>query len=139
MSIFTGIKALFSTPKTIDKAVDIGAKVTDGIISGLDKLVFTEEEKSDVKQKASETLLEFWKVIASENTEQSKARRYLAVETFKVYFFFVLMGAAVYKFDSEFAKFLFDIAGTLTWLVSGIAAIYFGPHQFAKIWKKNDK
>ena len=43
MSLFSGIKALFSTPKTIDKAVDIGAKVTDGIISGLDKLVFTEK------------------------------------------------------------------------------------------------
>ena len=139
MSIFTGIKALFSTPKTIDKAVDIGAKVTDGIISGLDKLVFTEEEKSDVKQKASETLLEFWKVIASENTEQSKARRSLAMMTFKVYFSLLLIGVTVYKFDAEYSKFIFDVAGTLTGLVLMIAGIYFGPQQIAKIWKKNGK
>lgn len=86
MSIFTGIKALFSAPKTIDKAVDVGDKITTGIIAGLDKIWHTEEEKSDAQQKANETLLGFWKTVANENTEQSKARRELANMVFKVYF-----------------------------------------------------
>ncbi len=136
MAFFSGIKALFSAPKTIDKAVDIGAKVTDGIIAGIDKLWHTEEEKADAQQKGTETLLKFWEVIANENTEQSKARRVLAQMTFKVYFFLLLAGVAVYKFDAEYSRFIFEVAGTLTALVMGVAAIYFGPQQISKVWKK---
>jgi len=139
MSIITGIKALFMAPKTIDKAVDVGAKVADGIIAGLDKIWHTEEEKSDAQQKATETLLGFWKTIANENTQQSEARRWLAKESFKVYFFFILMGATVYKYDPEFSKVLLDFAGTLTWLIAMIAGIYFGPQQISKIWPKENK
>lgn len=139
MSLFTGIKALFTTQKSIDKALDIGEKITTGVISGLDKLWYTDEEKADARQKGSDTLLKFWEVIANENTEQSKARRELAKMTFKVYFFLLLAGVTVYKFDSEYSKFIFDVAGTLTGLVMGIAAIYFGPQQISKVWKKDKK
>lgn len=135
MNFLSTIKAVFATPKTIDKAMDVGEKVTTGIISGIDKLIFTDEEKSDVRQKANDTLLSFWTTVASENTEQSKARRFLAIMTFKVYFFLLLAGVAVYKFDPEYSKFIFDVAGTLTGLVMGVAAIFFGPHQLSKVLK----
>lgn len=136
MSFFTGIKALFTTQTSIDKAIDIGDKVTTGVISGLDKIWYTEEEKAENRQKASETLLKFWNITANENTEQSKARRELAKMTFKVYFFLLLTGVTVYKLDSAYSKFIFDVASTLTPLVMGIAAIYFGPQQIAKVWKR---
>jgi len=128
-------KALFGTPKAIDKALDVGEKITNGVISGIDKLWYTPEEKAENRQKANETLLGFWKTIATENTEQSKARRELAKMTFKVYFFLLLAAVTVYKFDAEYSKFIFGVAGTLTGLVLMIAGIYFGPHQIAKIWK----
>lgn len=136
MSFFSTISAIFSTPKTIDKAVEIGAKITDGIISGIDKIWYTDEERAENRQKANETLLSFWKIIANENTEQSKARRMLAVMTFKVYFALILIGTTVYKFDAEYAKFIFEVIGSLTGLVLMVAGVYFGPHQIAKIWKK---
>lgn len=136
MSFFAGIKAVFAAPKAIDKALVVGEKITDGVISGLDKIWFTDEEKSEAKQKGSETLLKFWEVIAKENTEQSKARRELAKMTFKVYFFLLLAGVTVYKFDPEYSKFIFEVAGTLNILVAGVAAIYFGPQQISKVWKK---
>ncbi len=139
MGLFTGIKALFSAPKTIDKAVDVGAKVADGIMSGLDKLWFTKEEKADARQKGTETLLKFWEVVANENTEQSKARRELAKMVFKTYLSLILMAVAVYGFDKEYAKFIFEVAGILTVIVGGIAAIYFGPQQISKIWSKDKK
>ena len=132
------ISALFSTPKTIDTAVETGAKITSGIISGLDKIWMTTEEKSDAQQKGTETLLKFWEVIANENTEQSKARRELAKMTFKVYFSLLLMAVAVYGFSEKYAAFIFSVAGTLTVLVMGVAAIYFGPNQISKIWTKKD-
>lgn len=136
MSLLTGIKALFAAPKTIDKAVEVGDKVATGIIAGLDKIWHTEEEKSDAQQLANDTLLKFWGVIANENTEQSKARRELAKMVFKTYLSLLLMAVAVYRFDAEYAAFIFKVAGTLTALVMGVAAIYFGPQQISKVWKK---
>ena len=124
------------SPKSIDTAVDAGKNITDGVIAGLDKIWHTDEEKADAKQKASETILRFWEVIAQENTEQSKARRELARMTFQVFFFFLLSGAVVYGFDKEYAKFLLSLAGTITFLVSAIGIIYFGPHQISKIIKR---
>lgn len=130
------LSKLFVSQKSIDTAVKTGAKVTEGIMAGLDKIWFTAEEKSDAQQKATDTLLKFWETVAKENTEQSKARRILAVMTFRVYFFLLLTAVAVYKIDTNYSVFIFDVAGTLTILVTGVAAIYFGPHQISKIWKK---
>lgn len=131
-----GFWSLFKKAKTIDKAVDIGGKITDGVLSGIDKIWHTEEERTEALQKASETTLEYWKTIASENTEQSKARRELARMTFQVFFFFLLSAAVVYKIDAEYAKFLLGLAGKIMFLVSAIGVIYFGPHQIQKVWKK---
>jgi hypothetical protein len=130
MSWLTGIKAALSAPKIVEKGVD-------GVIAGIDKCFYTDEERSEAKQEAGKTLLKFWELTTQENTEQSKARRVLAKMTFQVYFFLVIMGALVYKFDSSYAKFLFDVAGSMTWLVTMVGAIYFGPHQVSKIWKKD--
>jgi len=57
------------------------------LISGIDKIAYTDEEKAEVHQKGTETILKFWEVIARENTEQSKARRILTRMTFQVFFF----------------------------------------------------
>ena len=129
---------LFLTPKTIDTAVETGAKIATGLMEGLDEVWHTPQEKSEARQKANETLLEFWKSIAAENTEQSKGRRKLAMMTFKVYFFFLLASAVMYGFSTEYAKFSLSLAGIITFLVTMIAAIYFGPHQIQKIWKKKE-
>lgn len=123
----------FLSPKSIDKAVDAGKNITDGMIAGIDKVWYTNEEKAEAKQKASETILKYWEAIAKENTEQSKARRFLASLTFVVFFLFLVVSAGVYKWDIEYSKFLLDLAGKISWLVSAIAVIYFGPHQLQKL------
>ena len=61
--------------------------IVDGLISGIDKIAYTDEEKAEAHQKGTETILKFWEVISRENTEQSKARRILAKMTFQVFFF----------------------------------------------------
>ena len=124
------------SPKSIDTAVEAGKNITDGLMAGLDKIWHTPEEQSDARQKAAETVLKFWEVIAQENTEQSKARRELARMTFQVFFFFLLTAAVVYGFNKEYAKFLLGLAGSITFLVSAIGIIYFGPHQISKIIKR---
>ena len=124
---------IFSTPKTIEKAVDVGEKITTGLISGIDKCFYTNEEKSEALQKASETLLAFWGKTSEENSEQSTARRELAKMVFKSYFSMLFMTIAVYGFNAEYAKFIFDVANSFATLVLGVGAIYFGPHQLQKI------
>jgi len=126
----------FLSPKTIDTAAEAGKKITDGIVDGIDAIWFTNEEKAAYKQKGTETILKFWELTAKENTQQSIARRELAKMTFKVFFFFLLSAAVVYKFDPVYSKILLGYADMIKFLVSAIAVIYFGPHQIQKIWKR---
>ncbi len=49
----------------------MGKTIVDGVVSGIDAIFYTDEEKAVAKQKASDTVLKFWDTIARENTEQS--------------------------------------------------------------------
>lgn len=131
-------RSLFAAPKTADKVADMGKTIVDGAVSGIDAIFYTDEEKAAAKQKASETVLKFWDSIARENTQQSIARRQLARMTFQVFFFFLLAGAGLYKFDTQWSGFMFQCADKIMFLVSAIGVIYFGPHQLSKVakWKK---
>ena len=128
---------LTSTTKTAETAAEAGKSIVDGLISGIDKIAYTDEEKAEARQKGSETILKFWEAISKESTEQSRARRILAKMTFQVFFFFLLAAAVVYRFDAEYARFLLQLAGKIMFLVSAIGVIYFGPHQLQKIVKSD--
>ena len=130
------IKGMFTSKSSIDKALDTGDKITTGLISGLDKIWYTDEEKSEARQKANDTILKFWKIIGSENSAQSTARRELAKMVFKVYFFLILLAVSVWKIDVNYADFIFTVVSDLSFLVSLIAGSYFIPHQLTKIMKK---
>ena len=45
-----GFLSWVSGAKQADKALEIADKATSGIVNGIDKLFFTEEEKSDVSK-----------------------------------------------------------------------------------------
>ena len=77
---------LANSTKTAE--TEAGKSIVDGLISGIDKIVYTDEEKAEARQKDLETILKFWEVVSRENTEQSKARRILVKMTFQVFFFF---------------------------------------------------
>ncbi len=94
------------------------------------------QEKVQYKADGVKLQLKFWETFGKENTDQSKARRELAKATFYVYFFLILSGAVVYKFDPAYAIYLFKIVESLTWLVGMIGAAYFVPHQVSKIYQK---
>lgn len=122
--------------KAVEDVAAMGRTITEGVVSGLDHISYTEEEKAEGRQLAVETILKFWEAVAHENTEQSKARRELAKMTFKVFFSLLLMAITIWPFNMAYALFIFKIAGAITFIVSAITVIYFGPHQISKIWKK---
>ena len=119
--------------KAAENVTDIGKTVTNGIVSGLDALVYTDEEKDENKKEGAKIILQFWDKIAQENTEQSKARRELAKMTMQVYYGLILMGILVWPFMKEYAGFIFGAVKEISILVGMVAAIYFGPHQLSKI------
>ena len=125
-----------SGTKAAENATEIGSKITGGVISGIDALVFTDEEKTQYSAKAGELYLKFWDTFGKENSEQSKARRELAKMTFKVFFFLLLAGVALYKVDKEYAFFIFKTAESIKWLVVMVAGAYFIPHQIGKVYSK---
>jgi len=122
--------------KAVDTAADVAKTVSDGLYNGLDMVWYTDEEKAQQAHKNNELLYKFWGLVSKENTEQSKARRSMAEMTLKVYFSLILMGVAVWGFDPGYANYIFKVVGTLTYLTVPIGAIYFGPHQFAKLKNK---
>ena len=127
---------LNSGTKAAENASKIASTLTGGLVAGIDALVLTDEEKVQYKADGVKLQLKFWETFGKENTDQSKARRELAKMTFKVYFFLILAGVVVYKFDAEYAQFMFDIVKSITWLVGMIGAAYFVPHQVSKIYQK---
>ena len=127
---------LNSGTKAAENATEIAKTLTGGLVAGIDALVLTDEEKVQYKADGVKLQLKFWETFGKENTDQSKARRELAKATFYVYFFLILSGAVVYKFDPAYAIYLFKIVESLTWLVGMIGAAYFVPHQVSKIYQK---
>lgn len=127
---------LSSGTKAAENATDIAKQATTGIISGIDALILTDEERIQYKLKGVDQILDLWKTFGTENTEQSKARRDIALSVVKVWLALILMAVGTYGFNEEMASFIFKVIGSINWLVGMIAATYFVPHQLQKIIKK---
>ena len=125
----SAVTGLFTGPKSNEEAI---TKATNGIVDGIDKLFYTQEEKSEQNQKAMELIFEFQKMYVNENTAQSKARRILAF-TLTVYFLGCL---SLYLFlsslgiDTTAVK---EVVSTLSTTFTAIMLTYFVPHQLTKI------
>jgi len=129
-----------ATTKTAENATKVIDTITTGIVSGIDKIWYTEEEKEDTlnkrieyRQKASETILEFVKAFANENSEQSKARREIAMMVIKSYFAMIFLAIATAGIAPTISTLIFKIISEIFWLVSMVAGTYFIPHQLSKI------
>ena len=130
-------KWLTGTPKAVETGLNIAEKATTGVINGIDAAWFTDEEKSQANQKTQETILEFWKTFATENSEQSKARRDIANLLVKLYVAVVLIGIGMIAFHEN--AMLDKLVSLLNAVYFGLAFIsiigtYFVPHQVSKIW-----
>lgn len=90
---------LAGNSKSVEKVVDAG-------VSGIDKLIFTEEEKADYHRELQKLHLKFVEISANESTAQSVSRRLICLPV--VYSWLVMIFASVgldlYGIDSEAAK-----------------------------------
>ena len=126
MGFFT---TLFSTQKVIDAIPETAGKVVDGVISGVDKLFFTDEEKTEASQKAMDSIYSFIKTTMDESSIRSITRRVLAVEVVSAFVFLLLAGAIIYILNPTWAAHVLDCAKALSNLVLAVSVFYFGPYQ----------
>lgn len=126
MGFFSGIKAIFTGVKTADKAMDIATKGTDGIIAGIDKLFYTDEEKAEAGMKVTELAISMVKATHSESTIRSVTRRWLAWLVMGVFCFLITLGALIWKIDEGWAIHILKCAGLLSNLALAVGIFYFG-------------
>lgn len=116
---------------------EAATKVLDAGIKGLDALVFTEEEKSELSKKLGDQWIELQKVLGEETTVRSVTRRMIALLVVAPFVLLVLGAAAAYPFHREYAGFLLELAQSqFGWLTMGVAAFYFGPFMLQRMSKK---
>lgn len=120
MGLFTGIKT-FITGTT--KGMDIASKATDSLISGIDKMVFTQEEKFDAWKDVAATHLAILKETASESTTRSITRRMLALILVGDYVFLMTWACLVYKWYPNWAIYVVETANNTN---LGKLAFWFG-------------
>jgi len=132
---------ILGSPKALGDVTETGKTLVSGIVDGIDALILTDEEKIQYNQQGAEIVLKYWDKVRQENSEQSKARRVLAVMTFKAFFGMIFLAitcrilAMVLTPFEAVSIFILKIclSGIVGGLVISIGTIYFGPHQLAKI------
>ena len=99
--------------------------IVDGAVSGLDKMFFTKEEKSEANAKLSDWYLRYLKASQPQNL----ARRFIAIIVVVLWSMMILFGVLTWRMDSEYSVFIFD---TLRDIVNApfmiIIGFYFAAH-----------
>lgn len=127
MNIF---KWIFGAPSAAEK-------VLDGAVNGIDKLVYTEEERAEAKEKFLEHWLKLQATLGEETTVRGVTRRILAVLFCGTYVLLTLVAAAVWPWMKEYADFLWEIAnGQYGWIVLTVVVFYFGPYVIERMLGK---
>jgi hypothetical protein len=116
-----------------------GEKLIEGAASGLDKLFFTEEEKSDVSVatygKIVDASIKWADLTRNESSIKSVTRRILAIGIMGCFLLDAQIAVGLYLFGkTEMAKGVLEIvtASQLGLLAVATAVFYFGAHWIAK-------
>ncbi len=126
-----------SSAKAVDVAADVVTKSTDGIISGLDKMVFTDEEKTDAKQKWFDKMVDFQKALMQEALPSAVSRRVLAWMIAGIYLLHVTAASIIWRFNQDWAKFIIDNAvSRVEFAFSAVISTYFIYHGLKQVMKK---
>lgn len=84
---------------------DNTSKIVNSAIVGIDKLVFTDEERSDASAKVAEWYLRYLAATQPQNL----ARRLIALVIVCLWALLVIAGVALYKLDAAYSAYIFDV------------------------------
>lgn len=129
---------------SLDKTLDIADKTSSGIMSGIDKMFYTEEEKADSLQKRlelsdqiSKTHIELMKVTHNETTARSVTRRIIAVSIMFLTFVSMILTCVVWKIDKEWGEFILNVTKyfQIGWAFITVVVFFFGNHMLTRFKK----
>lgn len=122
--------------KWFNAGSDAAAKVLDGAVRGLDALVYTDEEKAEMRKKLGDQWVEVNKILTEETTVRSVTRRIMAVSIVFPFVGLITAAAIAWPFNQEYSKFLLGLAdGNFGFMALGVAAFYFGPYMMGYMKK----
>jgi len=120
-------------------------KVINGAISGIDKLVFSQEERADFNKNVADSVSTFVKNTVDENSTRSITRRFIAFAVMGVYLILVLGSGIAFFFNEKASIFLFELSKSQSTMAIMVAAFYFSGYYVGKAVSlvknknKNDK
>lgn len=122
---------IFGAPKAAEK-------VLDGAIAGIDKLVYTAEEKEEARQKYLESWLKLQEILGEETSIRGVTRRILSVLCVGVYVFLSVGSVIIWPLNKPWADFMWEVvnAGQYGYITLTIVAFYFGPYFLQKLFEK---
>jgi hypothetical protein len=123
-------------PKTVVE------EATTGIIAGIDKIWYTDEERADnktevfkLKTRAIEAHTKFVENTASENSARSIARREIAQKIIDVWLTMMILNTIVYLFDEAKGKKMYEVVEVygLPTAVLMVLGFYFSLYALDKV------
>lgn len=115
------------------------SKSADNAMSAIDKMVFTDEEKSEFDEKARDKILDFKIEYARVTQSQSIARRVVALAFTFTFLLLVLAAVVSGYFNSaadSYAAFVFAVIKEhLLTPIQFIIGFYFAPHAIKQLRK----
>jgi len=118
----------------IDKGLETVDRNIGRIGSGLDKLHFSDQEKSAASLAFIKLQMDFVKSQQSENSIRSVTRRVLAIMLFVVYLGLVLFIVGIYKHDPKWAEHTYTVTKELLSVMAlAVVTFYFGYYAIASI------
>ena len=88
------LKQIFNSGKKLPDAIEM-------VREGADKLFFTQEERAELNKEVAEGLSQFVKDTASEGTDRSITRRYVAILIISVYLLLCIIIVVTYIFNEN--------------------------------------
>lgn len=116
------------TGKTVEKGLDIGANIVDGIKEGLDNWNLSDEEKIQYMQGGFKLQLKFMEQNVEQNSLRSQARREIAKNIVNFQLAMIAFMALIWKYDPKWAEYLLKLNVETKLGLAFIAVIvfYFG-------------
>jgi len=106
--------------------------IIGGAVKGIDKLIFTNEEKAEFNKTMADQMLEYTKSTIGENSTRSFTRRIIAFAIMGTYILLVLSAGAVYKWDMTYSAFLFELSKSQSTLAMMVSVFFFGGYYAGK-------
>lgn len=121
---------LFGTAKATDNLLDKDKGLLVRVGGFINDLHYSEAEKAEASKELQVAVLDYAKQSVGENSERSKARRELAIEIMRVELSLVLMSVGLYKIDSEYSQFIWEVATSalLAGAFGAVVVFFFGSY-----------